>query len=145
MTSVVSRSEARVTQQLELQKQAFAQQIQLSEDLYRRRFETYDKLYAQLVILGTAIDHLSAGSSSVLWNRRLADSLAQLDTLRKMNRLHMSDSVYDAMGDAWQRGSRMNGAKFAQDLDRVETRMQSELRNLMEREETRQRAQQINP
>jgi hypothetical protein len=132
LTFVFSRSEARVTQQLELQKQAFAQQMQLSEDLYKRRFETYDKLYTQLLLLGNEIEHLRAGGSPVLWNRRLADSLSELDTLRKMNRLHISDSVYAAMGDAWQRGSRLNGAQFGQDLDQVEAQMETELRNLMD-------------
>ena len=127
LTSVISRSETRVTAQLDLQKQLFAQQVQLSEDLYKRRFETYDKLYAELITLSSSIERLDAGGSRVVWNRRLTDSLAQLDTLRKTNRLHMSDSVYKTMGDAWQKGVRMN----ARDLDQVEFQMDTEMKELM--------------
>lgn len=98
--------------------------MQLSQDLYKRRFETYDKLYTQLIILEDAIQQLQAGSTPVVWNRRLRNSLVDLDSLRRMNRLHISDPVDRSMADAWQRGVRRNGAEFAHDLSDVEAQME---------------------
>jgi len=132
LTFVFSRSEARVTNQLDLEKQIFAQQLQLREDLYKREFDTYDKLYAQLLLLRDGLDRLQAGNAPAFWKPRLADLLAELDNLRKTNRLHISKPVYTAMGDAWMRGSRLNGAGFDQDLEQVEALMDSELRSMME-------------
>jgi hypothetical protein len=132
LTHVSSSSEGRVTskidEQMDQQKQVFAEQVQLSQDLYKRQFDTYDKLYAQLLILRSAIERLNPRSPSVVLNRRLADSLAELDSLRKTNRLHISDPVYKSMGDAWQKGARMN----AQDLDQVEAQMEKEMKDLMD-------------
>jgi len=132
LTRVSSRSEDRVTskidEQMDQQKQVFAEQVQLSQDLYKRQFDTYDKLYAQLLILESAIEQFDPRSPSVVLNRRLADSLAELDSLRKTNRLHISDHVYKTMGDAWQKGARMN----VEDLDQVEAQMEKEMKDLMD-------------
>ena len=142
LTHVSSSSEDRVKvkidQQMDQQKQVFAEHVQLSQDLYKRRFETYDKLYAQLISLDEAIAQLDAGSTPVLWNRHLRNSLVELDSMRRANRLHLSDPVDQSMADAWQRGVRKNGAEFKQGLTQVELQMKSELRDLMAREpETR--------
>jgi len=139
LTYVSSRSEKNVTaridqqallqkQQMDQQKQVFAEQVQLSQDLYKRQFDTYDKLYGQLLILRSTIERRNPGSPSVGLNRRLADSLFELDNLRQTNRLHISDPVYKSMGDAWQKGARMN----AQDLDQVEALMEKEMKDLMD-------------
>lgn len=132
LTHVSSSSEDRVKleidQQTDQQKQVFAEQVQLSQDLYKRQFDTYDKLYAQLVVLEDAIEQLHAGSAPAIWNRRLADSLTELASLRRANRLHISEPVYKTMGDAWQKGARMN----AQDLDQVEAQIAKEMKDLMD-------------
>lgn len=138
LTHVSARSEKNVTdrinqqallqkQQLDQQKQVFVEQVQLSQDLYKRQFDTYDKLYAQLLILRSTLEDRTPGNPSVAL-RRMADSLFELDNLRRANHLHISDSVYDSMGDAWQKGARMR----AEDLDQVETKMQKELKDLMD-------------
>src|SRR5260370_21558074 len=120
LTHVSSSSEDRVKvkidQQMDQQKQVFAKHGQLSQDLYKRRFETYDKLYAQLISLDEAIAQLDAGSTPVLWNRHLRNSLVQLDSMRRANRLHLSDPVDQSMPDAWHRAVRKNGAEFKQGL-----------------------------
>jgi hypothetical protein len=114
-------------QQMEQQKQVFVEQVHLSQDLYKRQFDTYDKLYAQLLILRSTIDRRNPGSPSGGLNRRFADSLFELDHLRQTNRLHISAPVYNSMGDAWQKGARMK----AQDIDQVEDLMEEELKDLM--------------
>lgn len=128
LTYVSSRVTSKIDEQMDQQKQVFAEQVQLSQDLYKRQFDTYDKLYAQLLILESAIEQFDPRSPSVVLNRRLADSLAELDSLRKTNRLHISDRVYKTMGDAWQKGARMN----VQDLDQVEAQMEKEMKDLMD-------------
>jgi hypothetical protein len=139
LTHVSSRSEKNVKdqidrqtqlqkQQMDQQKQVFAEQVQLSQDLYKRQFDTYDKLYAQLLILGSAIERRDPGNPSAGLNRRLADTLAELDSLRKTNRLHISYPVNKMMGDAWQKGARME----TEDLDQVEAQMEKEMKELMD-------------
>src|SRR5260370_7846758 len=116
LTHVSSSSEDRVKvkidQQMDQQKEVFAEHVQLRQDVYKRRFETYDKLYAQLISLDEAIAQLDAGSTPVLWNRHLRNSLVELDSMRRANRLHLSDPVDQSMADAWQRGARKNGTDF---------------------------------
>lgn len=132
LTHVSSSSEDRVTskinEQIDQQKQVFAEQVLLSQDLYKRQFDTYDKLYAQLLILRSTIERLDPRSPSVVLQRRLADSLAELDSLRQTNRLHISDTVYNTMGDAWQKGARMS----VKDLEQVEAQMEKEMKDMMD-------------
>src|SRR5271166_1421148 len=47
----VSQKEDSIKQDIDKQSQLFSQQLQLSDELYKRRFDAYDKLYVQLVQL----------------------------------------------------------------------------------------------
>src|ERR1039457_1629225 len=48
LTFWVSQKENSIQQHIDTQSQFFSQQLQLSEDLYKRMFDAYEKIYTQL-------------------------------------------------------------------------------------------------
>jgi type II secretory pathway pseudopilin PulG len=51
LTWVSKGSESRVREKIESQNQMLAAHLQLTAELYKRRFDTYDQLHSQLVTL----------------------------------------------------------------------------------------------
>jgi hypothetical protein len=136
LTWVSKGSENRVSQKIDDQRQILITHLQLTAELYKRRFDTYDQLHLQLVNLEHKLEMGRPNASTdmaalVAWNRGTADLTAQLDTLRRTNRLHISDDVDQLMGDAWQTGVRENRDALKQQLDKLEALMRSELANQM--------------
>jgi len=136
LTWVSKGSESRVSEKIDSQNQMLAAHLQLTAELYKRRFDTYDQLHSQLVTLENklAIGPPNAATDAAAlatWNRGTADLTAQLDSLRRTNRLHISDDVDKLMASAWQTGARHNRDALAKQLDQVETVMRTELANQM--------------
>jgi hypothetical protein len=148
LTFVSSRSESTIRKDIENQNQILSAQLDLTKDLYKRRFDAYEKLYAQLIALNDKLAPQFQESASkndrpkgeaarhlALWRGQTADFLKQLDDLNKMNGLHMSSEVERLMGEAWQLGVRGNIEKIRPKIHDVEVQMKSELDEQMVREQ----------
>jgi hypothetical protein len=104
----------------------FSHQLQLSEELYKRRFDTYDKLYAQLVQLNGRLEK-QAGAESGDWNKTNADQIAQFNELLNLSQLHMGPKVEALMFPAWMAGARGDGPLLTQSIHDLEAAMKKEL------------------
>ena len=145
LTFVSSRSETTIRKDIENQNQILSAQLDLTKDLYKRRFDAYEKLYAQLIILNDKLAQLEAGNYGrpspntaarlAISNRQMADFLRQLDELRKANGLHMSLDVEKLMGEAWQLGVRGKTEAVRPKIQDVETQMRKELEKQMIQEQ----------
>src|ERR1700687_1382932 len=92
VTFWVSQKETNIRHDIDNQNQWFSHQLQLSEELYKRRFDTYDKLYAQLVQLNGRLEK-QAGAESGDCNKDNADQIAQFNELLNLSQLHMGPKV----------------------------------------------------
>jgi membrane-associated HD superfamily phosphohydrolase len=92
-----SRTEDRINYQSQMLSQQLQQQVQVSEDLLKRRFDAYDKLYAQLVEIQTKLEHAEAGEA----NKIVADQAFELGELLDASGLHMSEKVSDLAFQTW--------------------------------------------
>jgi hypothetical protein len=148
LTFVSSRSESTIRRDIEDQNQVLSAQLDLTKDLYKRRFDTYEKLYTQLIVLNDKLApqfqedatnngrlNRTAALHLALWKSQVADFLRQLDDLNKMNGLHMSPDVEKLMGEAWQLGVRGNMQEVRPKIQAVEIQMKSELDKQMLREQ----------
>jgi hypothetical protein len=148
LTFVSSRSESTIRKDIEDQNQILSAQLDLTKDLYKRRFDAYEKLYTRLIILNDKLAQQfqedpsknarlkgEAARHVALWHGQMADFLKQLDDLNKMNGLHMSPEVERLMGEAWQLGVRGNVEEIRPKIRDVEMQMKSELDKQMVREQ----------
>jgi hypothetical protein len=126
LTFWVSQKEDNIKQDIDKQSQLFSQQLQLSEELYKRRFDAYDKLYAQLVQLNGRLQ-AQAGVERGDWNKINADQVAQFSELLNLNKLHMSPSVEGLSVDAWRVGALGDGAQLNESIQKLEAAMKKEL------------------
>jgi len=128
LTYWVSQKENNIKQDIDKQSQLFSQQLQLSEELYKRRFDTYDKLYAQLVQLNGRLEkQAGAGAESGEWNKINADQVAQFNELLNLSQLHMGPKVEALMFPAWLAGARGDGPQLNQSIHDLEAAMKTEL------------------
>jgi len=135
LTFLSGRSENRIKQGIESQGAVLSAQLRLNEELYRRRIDTYEKLYVQLKSLEMKVqDRATTNSTGDLANanREIADLLKELSQARGMSELHMSDDVSRLMGDAWREGVRGTPESFAAKISVVEKQMKSELESKMQ-------------
>ena len=126
LTFWVSQKEDNIKQDIDKQSQLFSQQLQLSEELYKRRFDAYDKLYAQMVQLNGRLQ-TQAGVERGDWNKINADQVAQFSELLNLNKLHMSPSVEGLSVDAWRVGALGDGAQLNESIQKLESAMKKEL------------------
>lgn len=126
LTFWVSQKQDNIKQQIDNQSQLFSQQLQLSEELYKRRFDTYDKLYAQLVQLNGRLQ-TQAGAERGEWNKINADQVAQFNELLNLSKLHMGPKVEPLMFPAWIAGARGDSAQLSQSILDLEVAMKKEL------------------
>src|SRR6266446_2226773 len=122
LTFWVSQKEDNIKQDIDKQSQLFSQQLQLSEELYKRRFDAYDKLYAQLVQLNGRLQ-TQAGVERGDWNKINADQVAQFSELLNLNKLHMSPSVEGLSVDEGRGGARGEGAQLNESIQKREAEM----------------------
>ncbi len=120
LTFWVSQKENNIKQDIDKQSQLFSQQLQLSEELYERRFDTYDKLYAQLVQLNERLEKQD-------WDKTSADQVAQFNELLNLSKLHMGPKVEALMFPAWIAGARGDGPQLTQSIHDLEAAMKTEL------------------
>src|SRR5208283_5399870 len=64
LTFLSGRSESRIKQGIESQSAVLSAQLRLNEELYRRRIDTYEKLYVQLKTLETKLQDRTAASGA---------------------------------------------------------------------------------
>ena len=126
LTFWVSQKETNIRHDIDNQNQLFSHQLQLSEELYKRRFDTYDKLYAQLVQLNGRLEK-QAGAESGDWNKTNADQIAQFNELLNLSQLHMGPKVEALMFPAWMAGARGDGPLLTQSIHDLEAAMKKEL------------------
>jgi hypothetical protein len=127
LTFWVSQKETNIRHDIDNQNQLFSHQLQLSEELYKRRFDTYDKLYAQLVQLNGRLEkQAGAGAKSADWNKTNADQIAQFNELLNLSQLHMGPKVEALMFPAWLAGARGDGPQLNQSIHDLEVAMKKE-------------------
>jgi hypothetical protein len=130
LTFWVSQKEDNLKRDIDQQSQLFSQQLQLSEELYKRRFDAYEKLYAQLVQLNGRLQ-IQAGAERGDWNKINADQVAQFNESLDLSKLHMSRKVEDLTVGAWMAGARGDGPQLSQSIHDLEAAMKTELDNWM--------------
>jgi hypothetical protein len=128
LTYWVSQKEDGTKQHIDQQSQIFSQQLQLSEELYKRRFDAYEKLYAQLVEINGKLEEQSGIGD---FSKINADQVAQFNELMNVSKLHMSPKVDDLTYGAWLAGVRQDGPLLSKNIRELETQMKRELDNWM--------------
>lgn len=126
LTYWVSQKENNIKQDIDKQSQLFSQQLQLSEELYKRRFDTYDKLYAQLVQLNERLEKQAGGERGSL-DKISAEQFEQFNELLNLSKLHMGPKVEALMFPAWLAGARGDGPQLTQSIHDLEAAMKTEL------------------
>lgn len=126
LTFWVSQKEDNIKQQIDNQSQLFSQQLQLSEELYKRRFDTYDKLYGQLVQLNATLQAQSRAAPAE-WNKTFADQVVQFNESLDLSKLHMGPKVEPLMYPAFLAGVRLDGPQLTQSIHDLEAAMKTEL------------------
>jgi len=130
LTFWISQKQDGIKQDIDKQSQMFSQQLQLSEELYKRRFDTYEKLYAQLVQLNARLT-TTAGADPVQWSKANLDQVIQFNQMLDLSRLHMSSKIEDLTADAWQAGAQGDGTQLTQCIRNMEATMKAELDDWM--------------
>lgn len=130
LTYWMSQKEANIKQDIDKQSQMFSQQLQLSEELYKRRFDSYEKLYAQLVQLNGRLQ-IQAGAERGDWSKANADQVAQFNELLDLSKLHMSHKVEGLTVGAWIAGARGDGPQLTQSIHDLEAAMKTEFDDWM--------------
>ena len=96
--------------------------LRVSEELFKRQMDAYDKLYSQLVALQGKLRYQATANS-----KQTADLLEELSQARAMNGLYMTEKVSVQMGAAWQDAVRGDENTLTNDIQAVEDQMKSEL------------------
>ena len=130
LTFWVSQKENNIKQDIDKQSQLFSQQLQLSEELYKRRFDAYEKLYAQLVQLNARLQ-TQGGAEAGDWSKINADRVVQFNESLELSKLHMSRKVENLTFEAWLAGARADGPLLSQRIGELEVAMKAELDNWM--------------
>jgi hypothetical protein len=128
LTFWVSQKEDNIKQDIDKQSQLFSQQLQLSEELYKRRFDAYEKLYVQLAQLNGKLGPYKNGGAESKIN---ADRAAQLNELFDLNKLHMSRKVENLTGQAWFAAARQDGPLLSGRIEELRAAMKTELDDWM--------------
>jgi hypothetical protein len=123
LTYSVSQKEDNIKQKIDEQSQLFSQQVQLSEELYKRRFDAYDKLYVQLVQLNGKLDPDKRSEES----KSNTDSAIELSELLELSKLHMSSKVEWLAGEAFLAAARQDGPALSQRMEDLRAAMKAEL------------------
>jgi hypothetical protein len=143
LTFISSRSEDRIKLDIEQKNQLLSAQLSLTTELFKRRFDTYETLYRQLIDLkqkllidraNNAINaRLNPSSDRRLANskRETADLEAQLDRLKEESTLHMSDNVSNLLSDAWLAAVQGDTDGLSAKIVAVQVQMKVELENQM--------------
>ena len=144
LTYFFSRSQTRITQEIDAKNQVLSAQLNLATELYKRRFDAYETLYTHLIdmndklLLQQANAMASRGANAsrdkqqAAINRQTADLIAELNNLNEQNSLHMSKEVSTLMAAAWQAGAQGDTAELAKKITEVEAQMKTELQAEME-------------
>ena len=127
LTYWVSQKENSIKQHIDTQSQIFQQQLQLSEELYKRRFDAYDKLYVQLAELNANLSTDKESGES----KENADRATQISQLLTLSKLHMSADIENKSDDAWAAASRQDAATLSDSLEKLKTAMKHELDDWM--------------
>jgi hypothetical protein len=127
LTFWVSQKEDSIKQHIDTQSQFFSQQLQLSEDLYKRRFDAYEKIYTQLAEIDEKLDPDQRTTET----KATADNAAQLNELLNLSKLHMSANVESLSGDAFYAAARQDGPELFQRIEFLRTAMKKELDDWM--------------
>jgi hypothetical protein len=127
LTFWVSIKEDGIKQDIDKQSQLFSQQLQLSEELYKRRFDAYDKLYAQLVQMNARLEAQAGAADAGEWNKNFADQVVQFNELLNVTKLHMGPKVEPLMYPAFLAGSRLDGPLLNSCILELEGAMKTEL------------------
>ena len=122
----ISQKQESLKQEIDNQSQLFSHQMQLSEELYKRRFDAYDKLYAQLVQLNGRLEK-EAGAEQGGFDKVSAEQFAQFNELLSLSKLHMGPKVEPLMFPAWIAGARGDGPLLSQSIHDLEAAMKTEL------------------
>jgi hypothetical protein len=122
----ISQKQESLKQEIDSQSQLFSHQMQLSEELYKRRFDAYDKLYAQLVQLNGRLEK-EAGAEQGGFDKVSAEQFAQFNELLSLSKLHMGPKVEPLMFPAWIAGARGDGPLLSQSIHDLEAAMKTEL------------------
>jgi hypothetical protein len=127
LTFWVSQKEDSIQQHIDTQSQFFSQQLQLSEDLYKRRFDAYEKIYTQLAEINEKLDPDQRTTET----KATADNAAQLNELLNLSKLHMSANVESLGEDAFYAAARQDGPELFQRIEILRTAMKKELDDWM--------------
>ena len=130
LTRVTQNSEERIKQDIDTRSQMFSVQLQLSEELYKRRFDAYEKLYSQLVQLNSRLAAQGDGDVGS-WSKLNADRVAELNQSLEMSKLHMSPAVETVTVDAWMASVRGDSVLLSQKISDLEKAMKHELDDWM--------------
>ncbi len=145
LTFVFSRSQDSIRQEIAAKQQMLSAQLSLTTELFKRRFDTYEALYAQLINLNEKLLIQRANSAVTARlkptgekrlaasNQQTADLLSELSKLNGENALHMSDEVSVLMYDAWKAGVDGDTDKLSKKITEVEEQMKKELKSEMEK------------
>lgn len=127
LTFWVSQKEESIKEHIDTQSQLFQQQLQLSEDLYKRRFDAYEKIYTQLAEIN---EELGPGQRATE-TKIIADNVSQLNGLLNLSKLHMSANVESLTGDAFFAAAHQDGPELFKRLEILRTAMKRELDDWM--------------
>lgn len=130
LTFWVSQKQDNIKQAIDEQSQLLSQQLQLSDELYKRRFDAYDKLYVQLVQLNERLQAQGEAEPGN-WNKMNADQFVQFNELLDLNKLHMGPKVEPLMFPAWMAAARGDRQLVAQSIHDLEVAMKTELDDVM--------------
>jgi hypothetical protein len=145
LTFAFSRSQDSIKQEIAAKQQMLSAQLNLSTELFKRRFDSYEALYSQLINLNEKLliqransavaAHLKTTTDKRLAasNQHTADLLSELNKLNGANALHMSDEVSVLMYDAWKAGVDGDTDKLSKKITEVEEQMKKELKTEMEK------------
>jgi hypothetical protein len=126
LTFWVSQKENSIQQHIDTQSQFFSQQLQLSEDLYKRRFDAYEKIYTQLAQINDKLPGEKSAES-----KENSDFAVQLGELIYLSKLHMSANVESLAVDAWYAAARQDGPELYKRIELLRTAMKRELDDWM--------------
>ena len=145
LTFLFSRSQDNIKQEIAAKQQMLSAQLNLTTELFKRRFDAYETLYSQLINLNEKLliqraNSAMAAQLKVATDKRLAasnqqaaDLLSELNKLNEANALHMSDEVSVLMYDAWKAGVDGDTDTLSKKITEVEEQMKKELKTEMEK------------
>ena len=126
LTFWVSQKEDSIKEHIDTQSQLLQQQLQLSEDLYKRRFDAYEKIYTQLAQINGELPYERSFET-----KANTDFAQQLGELIHLSKLHMSANVEALAADAWLSAARQDGPELVNRVELLRTAMKRELDDWM--------------